>query len=135
LPQLKLRQFDLGKRTICVERTKSGKPRIIPINSVLLDELSRLKRENGKSEHVFIDLANDKPMNDAKTALRSVCRKAGIRGVRLHDLRHTAASRIVEAGVDLVTESKNLGHSTIQMTMRYAHPTPENMRPVVETLA
>lgn len=56
-------------------------------------------------------------------------------GVRFHDLRHTAASRMVEAGVDLVTVSKILGHSTIQMTMRYAHPTPENMRRAVETLA
>ena len=42
---------------------------------------------------------------------------------------------MVEAGVDLVTVSKILGHSTIQMTMRYAHPTPENMRRAVETLA
>ena len=132
---LKWGQVDLGKRTIRVERTKSGKPRIIPINSVLLDELSRLKQANGKSEHVFLDPANDKPMKDVKTAFRSACRRAEIKGVRFHDLRHTAASRMVEAGVDLVTVSKILGHSTIQMTMRYAHPTPENMRRAVETLA
>jgi excisionase family DNA binding protein len=131
---LKWGQVDLGKRTIRVERTKSGKPRIILINSVLLDELSRLKQANGKSEHVFLDPANDKPLKDVKTAFRSACRRAGIRGVRFHDLRHTAASRMVEAGVDLVTVSKILGHSTIQMNMRYAHPIPENMRRAVETL-
>ena len=41
---------------------------------------------------------------------------------------------MIEAGADLVTVSKILGHSTIQMTMRYAHPTPENMRQAVERL-
>jgi len=132
---LKWGQVDLGKRAIRVERTKSGKPRIIPINSILLVELSRLKQANGKSEHVFLDPASGKPMKDVKTAFRSACRRAGIRDVRFHDLRHSAASRMVEAGVDLVTGSKILGHSTIQMTMRYAHPTPENMRRAVETLA
>ena len=41
---------------------------------------------------------------------------------------------MVEAGIDLVTVSKILGHSSIQMTMRYAHPTPENMRLAVRKL-
>jgi hypothetical protein len=41
---------------------------------------------------------------------------------------------MIEAGVDLVTVSKILGHSTIQMTMRYAHPTPENMQRAVDRL-
>jgi integrase len=41
---------------------------------------------------------------------------------------------MVEAGTDLVTVSKILGHSSIQMTMRYAHPTPENMKRAVEKL-
>lgn len=42
---------------------------------------------------------------------------------------------MIEAGNDIVTVSKILGHSSIQMTMRYAHPTPENMRRAVERLA
>jgi len=142
---LKWRQVDLGRKTVHVERTKSGKPRAIPINSVLLDEFSRLKQANGKSEYVFLDPAKRRPMKDIKTAFRSACARAkknpddekdpGIVGLRFHDLRHTAASRMVEAGVDLVTVSKILGHASIQTTMRYAHPTPENMRRAVETLA
>ena len=63
------------------------------------------------------------------------CRRAEIKGGRLHDLRHTAASKMIVAGADLVTVSKILGHAAIQMTMRYAHPTPENMRLAVEKLA
>jgi integrase len=62
------------------------------------------------------------------------CRRAEIKGGRLHDLRHAAASKMIEAGVDLITVSKILGHSSIQMTMRYAHPTPENMKRAVEKL-
>ena len=132
---LKWGQVDLGKNTIRVERTKSGKPRIIPINSVLLDELSRLRQAHGKSEYVFLDPANAKPMKDVKTAFKAACRRAEIKGVRFHDLRHSAASKMVEAGIDIVTVSKILGHADIKMTMRYAHPTPENMRRAVETLA
>lgn len=64
----------------------------------------------------------------------TVCEKAGIKGLRLHDLRHTAATKMIEAGVDLVTVSKILGHSSIQMTMRYAHPTTENMKRAVDKL-
>lgn len=132
---LKWGQVDLGKRMIRVERTKSGKARVIPINSVLLDELSRLKQANGKSEYLFLCPASESPMKDVKTAFRTACRRAGIKGFRFHDLRHSAASKMVEAGIDLVTVSKILGHASIQTTMRYAHPTPENMRRAVETLA
>jgi len=132
---LKWDQVDLCKKTIHVERTKSGKSRIIPINSVLLDELSRLRQANGKSEHVFLDPASERPMKDIKTAFRAACRRAGIKGLRFHDLRHHAASKMVEAGYDLVTVSKILGHASIQTTMRYAHPTSENIRRAVETLA
>ncbi len=142
---LKWGQVDLDKRMIRVERTKSGKARVIPINSVLLEELTRLKQANGKSGYVFLDPTNERPMKDIKTAFRSACARAkknpddekdpGIVGLRFHDLRHNAASKMVEAGIDLVTVSKILGHASIQTTMRYAHPTPENMRRAVETLA
>lgn len=44
-------------------------------------------------------------------------------------------NRYIEKGIDLVTVSKILGHSDIKMTMRYVHPTPENMRKAVDCLA
>jgi excisionase family DNA binding protein len=128
-------QVDLGKGTIRMERTKSGKTRVIPINSLLFSELKILKGQNGQSEYVFLGPKTKNPIKNVKTAFKAACRRSGIKGLRFHDLRHTAASKMVEAGIDLVTVSKILGHSTIQMTMRYAHPTPENMRRAVETLA
>ena len=64
----------------------------------------------------------------------SACGYAGIKDLHFHDLRHTAASKMVEAGVDLVTVKEILGHSSIEMTIRYAHPTSENKRRAVEKL-
>jgi integrase len=124
----------LDKRTIRLERTKTGKSRTIFINSVLLGVLMGLKKPQGKSSFVFLG-PSGKPIADVKHSFRAACRRAEIKGLRFHDLRHYAATRMVEAGVDLVTVSKVLGHASIQTTMRYAHPTPENMQRAVEVLA
>ena len=59
---------------------------------------------------------------------------AKIEDFRFHDLRHTAATRMAEAGVDIRTIAEFLGHSTIQMTMRYAHATDDAKRRAAEAL-
>ncbi|MGB3728954.1 MAG: site-specific integrase, partial [Thermodesulfobacteriota bacterium] len=82
--------------------------------------------------HVFTYL--NKPLKDIRTAFENACKRAGIKNLRFHDLRHTFATRLVLAGVDLATVSKLLGHSSIQMTMRYAHPTPEALKNAVSKL-
>jgi len=86
------------------------------------------------SDFVFYNPETKTASKNIRTGFEGACRRAEITGLRLHDLRHTAASKMIEAGVDLVTVSKNLGHATIQMTMRNAHPTPENMKRAVERL-
>jgi site-specific recombinase XerD len=60
--------------------------------------------------------------------------RAGIAGVTLHTLRHTCASRLVQAGVDLYVVQKWLGHSTIVTTERYAHLSVENLEGAVSAL-
>ncbi len=57
-----------------------------------------------------------------------------VKGLRFHDLRHTAATRMVESGIGIDKVSKILGHSSIQMTMRYSHP-DNSLREAVESLA
>ena len=83
---------------------------------------SRL-RQYAESSHVFTYREN--PLKKIRNAFLLACNRAGIKNLRFHDLRHTFATRLVLAGVDLATVSKLLGHSSITMTMRYSHPTPE----------
>jgi len=79
----------------------------------------------------FVFTYKSKRIKSVRTAFENACNHAGIKNLRFHDLRHTFATRLVLAGVDLATVSKLLGHSTIQMTMRYAHPTPEALKNAV----
>ncbi len=53
---------------------------------------------------------------------REACKLAGIEGLRFHDLRHTAATRLVEANIPFHAVAELLGHSSIRMTERYSHP-------------
>jgi site-specific recombinase XerD len=66
---------------------------------------------------------------------REAVRKAGLSGVNFHTLRHTFASRLVQAGVPLNTVRELLGHGSMQVTMRYAHLAPNNLHEAVAVLA
>ncbi len=92
---------------------------------------SRL-RHHELNQSVFI--YNRKPIQDIRTAFHNACKRAGIKSLRFHYLRHTFATRLVLSGVDLATVSKLLGHSTIGMTMRYSHPTPEALKRAIQVL-
>ena len=74
------------------------------------------------------------PVKGFRTSFENACKKAGIKNLSFHTLRHTFATRLVLSGVDIVTVSKLLGHSKIQTTMRYSHPTPKALKSAVETL-
>jgi integrase len=64
----------------------------------------------------------------------AACRRAGLTDVTFHDLRHTFASRLVMAGVDLPTVQALMGHKTIAMTMRYTHLAPGHKRTAIAVL-
>jgi integrase len=59
---------------------------------------------------------------------------SGIAPARLYDFRHTWATRAAMSGIDLVTLAAMLGHSRIQMVLRYAHPTQEHQTKAMEKL-
>ena len=131
---LQWNQIDFGTRTIRVEKTKSGRIRHIPINNFLFQELLRLKNRNGQTNYLFFKSETGKPLTTVKTGFKAACKRAGIEGLRFHDLRHTFASRLVASGIDIETVRSLLGHSDIKMTMRYTHSTSERKRAAVEVL-
>lgn len=57
----------------------------------------------------------------SRTAINTICEKAGLRKIGWHKLRHTFASRLAEKGVAMATIKELMGHSDIRTTMRYAH--------------
>ncbi len=67
-------------------------------------------------------------------AFERACKLSTIKGLRFHDLRHTAATRMIEKGVSIVVVNKILGHADLKTTMRYAHP-DDSLKDAVEKLA
>ncbi len=130
---LRWSDIDFDLHVISLWETKGGKTRKIPMNAYVEEKLKGVEHKD--PEYVFISTRTGKPLCDVRKPFIEACDKAEIKGLRFHDLRHTAATWMVMAGIDLVTVSEILGHSDIKMTMRYAHPTPENRRRAVEALA
>jgi integrase len=102
--------------------------RYIPINDVLMDEFKRLRSSSNQNKRIF-------PFRNVRTAFEGACWRAGIEGLRFHDLRHTFATRLVERGVDLITVKELLGHSSVMVTERYTHSFKEQKRAAVEALS
>ena len=86
------------------------------------------------SAYVFFDPGTGKPYGDIKRSFKTALKRSGIRDFRFHDLRHTFASYLVMAWVDITTVSKLLGHKSLTMTLRYAHLAPSHMVKAVDIL-
>ncbi|MDW7759440.1 MAG: tyrosine-type recombinase/integrase [Acidobacteriota bacterium] len=129
---LKMRWEDmnlrLGTIRVPAENSKTKRERVIPIDGRLIAELDSLER---KSDYVFMNFETGKNITEIKRSFSTALRAAGIAGLRFHDLRHLAAYRLVKV-TDLVTTSKILGHASVQMTMRYVHPTDTDKRTAIE---
>ena len=124
--------LDMNMITINQTNTKSKKQRKIPVSSRMRSLLLELKLQSGIQEYVFTDIQG-RAIRTIRSAFQTACRKAGLDGLRFHDLRHTAATRMVESGANIVAISKILGHSDIKTTMRYAHP-EDSLKEALESL-
>ena len=126
--------FRKGFIFIGAEDSKSGRSREIPMSLPVFETLRSL-HEVSKSEHVFFNPETKSNVKNIRTSFQSALKKAAIKGVTIHSLRHTAGSKWVELGVDLRTVQILMGHSSLSMVERYTHPTQATQREAVAKLA
>jgi len=129
---LKLRwvSVDFIRRLLTVEgrNAKSRQTRHVPLNEEALSVLRRWREQSATGMRVF-DV-----VTGFQAAWEKILQRAGISNFRWHDLRHHFASRLVQHGVSLNTVRDLLGHSTVGMSLRYAHLAPDQRREAVAKL-
>jgi integrase len=120
---------DFGRKSIFIPGllSKNHKDREVPL-SPELGEMFKAMRRDSTSDKVF-------PWNNCPDAFGEAVRAAGLKNVTLYTLKHTAASRMIRAGVDIVTVSEILGHSDIKMTMIYCHSDGQSKREAIERVS
>ena len=129
LVTLEWADIDLDRKSLYVRAAaaKSGKSRHVPLNKESVAVLKQWRRQQSRNGRVF-------NVRDVKTAWRALMRGAAIEGFTFHDLRHSFASKLVMAGVDLNTVRELLGHADLKMTLRYSHLANEHKAAAVEKL-
>ena len=116
-----------------VTEPKSGKGRDIPLSD---DALAAFKAQRHlRGPLVFSARGwSDARKTECKHPLWRASKKAGLRRIGWHVLRHTFASHLAMRGVPLKAVQELLGHATMEMTMRYAHLSPNVPRDAVKAL-
>lgn len=121
--------------TVTAGNAKSRKARHLPLNAEALDVLTHWKKQAGKDARlVFPSPKTGGRMDNINSSWEELCIAAKLADFRFHDLRHSFASRLVMAGVDLNTVRELLGHSDIRMTLRYSHLAPDKLADAVAKL-
>lgn len=123
---LRWEQIDWKRRCawLTPEDTKTSEPRAVPLTAEVIAELKKRPRRLRVALVFASDIKREQPRN-MRQAWDVARRKAGLPDFRFHDLRHSAATELLKAGVDSRVVASVLGHKTLAMVKRYAHTTPE----------
>jgi integrase len=131
---LEWERVDLGSARLTLYKTKSGKPRGVPMNRAVYDTLITLEPDADRRQGPMFKRRNEAAWGQIRTAFTTALTKAGITGFRFHDLRHTFASHFVTRGGSLKALQEILGHSDYKMTQRYSHLSPAHLLADVQRL-
>lgn len=132
-------RVDIPRRVFLLEghHTKAGRRRAVPLNDPAIQALQDMK--DWIDQHVpgspwVFGRPGEGRITTLQNGFASACKRAGIADFRIHDLRHTFASWLVMQGVSLYVVKDLLGHSSIAVTERYAHLSPDAGRTAVQML-
>ena len=125
--------IDKGEIVVRPEVSKSKRRRVVPMNEEVAAALLKIEK---RGPYVFFNQETKKNIQDIKGPFLTAKTKAKIKGrLRVHDLRHTAASWMVADGTDIMTIKEILGHASVVTTQRYCHPTRESKLLAVSRLS
>jgi len=122
----KWEDFDIERRQWRIPMTKTGRPRHVPLSDGVLRLLATVPQDDGHP-WVFANPGTKKPYVSIFYAWDTARKRAGLKEVRIHDLRHSFASFLVNAGRSLYEVQKLLGHTQVKTTQRYAHLAQETL--------
>lgn len=128
--------FDLDKGiwTKPSAHTKQKKEHRVPLSKTAVELLRKIK-EGSLGPCVFPGTSPDRPITDIKRTWTKVCVEAGLEKVRIHDLRHSFASLLVNNGASLPLIGAMLGHTQVATTARYAHLYDDPLREAAEQVS
>jgi len=113
--------------------SRHGAHDYVGTSELLTDTLKSVKLANNQGDRVFCN-RDGMPYRSCCSVFERAVRKAEVKDFTVHDLRHTFASRLVMAGVDLPMVKELLGHRDISMTMRYMHLSSDHKQTAVGKL-
>jgi integrase len=130
---LKWGYVDFDERALRLPDSKTGK-KIVHLGAPAVEYLHDAQRIDG-NPWVITGTLTGKPLSDLQPFWQRVRARAGVKDVRIHDLRHTFASTAVASGQGLPMIGKLLGHTQVQTTARYAHLAAEPIRLAADAVA
>lgn len=134
--------FDFDRGSWLVPNPKGGKARHIPMNERAVETVKaalllaqNLNRNFEQTEYVFANPRTGLPFEQIYFSWNTARKKAGLEDLRMHDLRHSFASAMVNSGMTLYDVKEILGHANIKTTQRYAHLSNQRLRKAAESVS